>query len=260
LPKPRNAWLPAVFIATALAIVAGTVLSANGGRNMLELAKRFGMPLPQHGLVPVPGMPFVANGASASAWPWLFSVGGVLPRQPTLSPSAMCETLSSAGQEPPFFQRRGESGWECSVLLSDRPDDPLSGSLFLQARGETRGFSILRVKFNLADGRLPENAARHAVDFIRAVTALPADKDLDANLMSRLAKLEDFYFIAGYHGFSFRRELDDASRYNLIAFNRYPTGAEFPVYWPSPDGLVAADISSRLSKGPRITALISAHD
>jgi hypothetical protein len=261
LPKPRNAWLPILFVVFALTIVAGTVLSANGGRNLLEVARILKIPLPQREIAHAPDTSSPPDKASAKAWPWLRSISGTIPRQPTPSPSEMCDALSSAGQEPPSFTRTGERGWECSVLLSDRPDDPLAGSLFLQARGEEKeGFSMLRVKFNLPDGELSDSSVRRAVDFIRVVAALPDDAALDADLMSRLSELEDFYFIAGYYGFSFRRELDDDSRYNLIAFNRLPARAEFPASWPTPDRLPATDLPPRITKGPRIAVLTSASD
>jgi hypothetical protein len=255
LPKPRNALLPIILVLLVLLFVLGIVLSANNGRNLTALLKALDLPLPQFltFVVTAPAAPDVMP-ASTAFWPWLKGVSHhAAPMAPVSMPDEMCGSLSSDGQETPSFVKSGADGWECS-LLSATSNDPASSSLFLQVRGGDDGqFTIVRVKFNLADGRLTDDFSRRSLAFLHRAMTLPPSESLDEELMEKLASQADFYFIAGYTALSFRREVDDPDRYNLIGFNRKIVGADRLTAWPKAIS-AAAVASSRAPKGPRISA------
>lgn len=170
-----------------------------------------------------------------------------------LAPEEMCQSLAVDGQEAPSFLKSGADGWECSLLLATS-SDPAAPSLFLQVRGGEDGqFTIVRVKFNLADGRLAADLSRRSLAFLHAAMRMPPSENLDDELAAKLASEKDFYFVAGYHALVFRREVDDPSRYNLIGFNRRIAGTEPFASWPMAS-TVAESTPTRVPKGPRLSA------
>jgi hypothetical protein len=247
--------LPAVLVILVLLLVLGVVLSANGGRNLIALLKALDIAVPQivTAMAPSPAAIDVRVPAIAG-WPWLTGI----PRHPELrlsvpGPETMCEALASGGLEAPSFTRFGKDGWECSMLV-ENPDNPAASSLFLQVRGDADGdFTIIRVKFNLADGRLTEDLSQGALRFLRAAMALPPSAELDDALGQKMGGQSDFYFIAGYHALTFRREIDDPNRYNLIGLNRKHAGKERVKSWPK---VISAKgrKSTTAHKGPRLSA------
>jgi hypothetical protein len=255
LPKPRNALLPIVLVLLALFFVLGVVLSANGGRNLVALFKALDIPLPQlvRAVVPAPP-PIDSAPVSKNRWPWLKAISHhPAPLVSVPTPDEMCRSLASEGQEAPSFVRSGAAGWECSMLFTASAD-PTASSLFLHVRGADDGrFAVVRVKFNLADGRLTTDLSRHAVAFLRAAMTLPPSENLDEDLAAKMAGQTDFYFVAGYHALAFRREIEDANRYNLIGFNRKIVGEERVTTWPKA-GTFAAAAATRAPKGPRLPA------
>lgn len=255
LPKPRNVFLPVVLVIFVLLLVLAVVLSANGGRNLVAMFKALDIPLPRIVAEIAPRPADIDIGVPATAgWPWLTGIS----RHPELRlsmprPETMCEALASGGLEAPSFTRSGKDGWECSMLV-EKPENPAASSLFLQVRGDADGeFTIIRVKFNLADGRLTEDLSQGALRFLRAAMALPPSEELDDALERKMAEQSNFYFIAGYHALTFRREIDDPNRYNLIGLNRKHVGDERVGSWPK---VISAtkQKSTIVYKGPRLPA------
>jgi hypothetical protein len=254
-PKPRNAILPMVLILLVLLFVFGIVLSANGGRNLIALSKTLNIPLPQLVSVTVPApTPRDATTIPTSPWPWLKGIANYPgPLHIIHTPDTMCQSLAAEGQEAPAFIKSGADGWECSMLFTVSKD-PAASSLFLHVRGGNNGqFNVVRVKFNLSDGRLTGDISRRSLSFLRAAMMLPPSDSLDESLQEKLENQTDFYFIAGYHALKFRREVDDPNRYNLIGFNSRTIGAEPASFWPKTASVVDT-LPTRSTKGPRLSA------
>lgn len=243
------------LVVLVLLLVFAVVLSANGGRNLTILLKTLDLPLPQFIASVTPAPPVIDIAPVATGrWPWLKGISHhPAPPISMLAPEDMCRSLAVEGQEAPSFVKSGADGWECSMLFATS-SDPAGDSLFLQARGGEDGqFTIARVKFNLAGGRLPDDLSRRSLAFLRAAMKLPPSENLDEDFSAKLASQADFYFIAGYHALTFRREVDNPGRYNLIGFNRRIAGAEPWIAWPRA-GIVAEDAPVRAPKGPRLSA------
>lgn len=251
LPRPRNVLLPFVLVFLVLLLVFAVVLSANGGKNLLAVFKALDIPLPQF-LTVAMRAPVAADieAPAMRRWPWLKGISHQAElRLSVPTPETMCEGLASNGQETPSFTRSGNSDWECSTLV-ERPGAMPASSLFLQVRGGADGkFALIRVKFNLADGRMTKDLSQSALAFLRAAMALPPSDEFDDALRQRMEAQADFYFVAGYYALTFRREIDDPDRYNLIGVNRKTIGVERIESWPK-----AVSQSARAPKGPRHSA------
>lgn len=234
LPRPHNVWMPLFIIFAAFLLVATIVLTANGGRNMNVLFKAFDLPVPDllKPARPSEAPPDRHEVTTSRDWPWSRIVTPIDRLIPAPLPEALCQSLAADGQEAPSFSRSTDGGWECSTLLTASRDENAS-SLFLQTRGAADNrFNAVRVKFNLMDGALTTELGQSAIGFVNATMSLRPSDQLEDELMEKLIAREDFYFFAGYHALTFRREIDAADRYNLIGFDRRSTGNDLISEWP----------------------------
>jgi hypothetical protein len=260
LPRPRRRWPLVLFILLAIGAVAATVLLANDRKNLVKLAEFLGMPpsSASTGAIPVvKPVPVVSQATSPNAspqWPWLHTADtGRL--QPAPSSSDMCKAQAERGQEKPAYAASPERGWECS-MLRDGLGDTEAASLFLQGRGnEKMPADAIRIKFNLAGGPLANDLADQALAFLHASTALEPNSDLDEALRTKLTEQTDFYFIAGYQALTFRREMGDHTRYNLI-------GLDISSVEGRPSIMVndTADEEHKVVRGSRVLTLPAGND
>lgn len=191
--------------------------------------------------------------AGQRGWPWQHLPTSLDRPIPVQLPDALCLSLDTGSEAPPTFSRSAAMDWECSALLPGSGDSDRS-SLFLQVRGAADyRFNVIRVKFNLADGAMTTRLARNALGFVNAAMALPPSDDLDEELVRKLINRENFYFHAGYYALTFRREINDTDRYNLIGFNRRSAGTMPISDWPR----IRRNGDRRVTlvpKGPRLTS------
>lgn len=258
-PRPRRLWPLLLFILLAVSAIIATVLLANDRRNLRRLAASAGLPLPSPiaTIPPAAGQkpaPKPASLPSGPRWPWL-AVTGSAHLAPAPSPASLCRKETEDGQEKPAYAESPERGWECSMLRAGL-GEAKSASLFLQARGPLHTPADgARVKFNLSGGPLAGDLADQAIGFIRLATALPPDQHLDEALRKRLTKQADFYYLAGYYGMTFRQEMGDTSRYNLI-------GTDLALIDGRPQVFGMRDAGKDIGavKGPRLLTLPAGND
>lgn len=261
--RPRTRWPLILFILVAVGAVFGTALLANDRKNLKRLVEFLQIPMPATSVTVAPSLepiPSVAETPPAPEvhWPWLASTD-VTSIWPAPSSSAICAAQSLEQQEKPAYAASPERGWECSMLRTNIGETHVA-SLFLQARGrEHSPADGIRVKFNLSGGSLSPELADQALAFIHATAAMRPDVELDEALRKRLTGQADFYFIAGYQGMSFRREIADPSRYNLIGRDVAMVDGRPQILDMEPSGAVD-DEDSHSGKGPRLLTLPTGND
>lgn len=249
-----------LFLLTSavVAAVAATVLSANGGRNILALSKALHVDLrledlrPRRMPDPAPPAGGPVRPEAHRGWPWYplpaAEYGLLQYRQP---PADICKAMAEDGQETPSFITRENGSWECSDLR-----EYAASSLFVQTRGMPDGsFSSFRIKFNLAADGMTEDlgdaAARLAAAGIRP---LAIGADLEAALKQKMMSQANFYFLLGYYPVTFRQEFGEATRFNLIALNR---PGPVPELWLRAIATTAkppGNQTSRISRSSRLSA------
>lgn len=259
IPRPRKRWPLILFVLLAIGAVAGTTLFANDRRNLRKFAEFLGVPLASMSISMKPPLEIPPASPPKPSpeplhWPWI-KITAAGDREPAPSSSDMCKAQGMEDQEKPAYGASPERGWECSMLRTGLGETH-SASLFLQARGpEHTPADSIRVKFNLAGSVLGSDLADQALAFIRSSMALPADADLDNAMRTRLTGQADFYFIAGYHGMTFRQEIGDPSRYNLIGIDLASIDGRPQILATEAP---ARDIRSM--KGPRLLTLPAGND
>lgn len=264
-PRPAKRWPLVLLILAVASAVAATVLLANERRNLRTLMRFLGVAIPAPAAITPPAaardeekprLPEAVIG-----WPWrgLATTPGVI--EPDSTPADMCSGQAAGTQEIPAFAESEQRGWECS-MLRDQIGTNRSASLFLQARGalhEPAG--NIRVKFNLADGKLDGDLAAQALAFLRLAASMPRDPALYDILAKMLTTQTDFYFFAGYQGLTFRQEIGDPSRYNLIGTDRtYKTLTNHPKIWHTELPIDEPAQAARTGRLPRLLTLPAGND
>lgn len=244
--------MPALLTCAVVAVLVAIVLFANEGRNILALAKAFDIDL-RFGRTPEPvggTVPSVGN----AGWPWRPPpAGGTLP-QPSLPPAMLCTAMAEDGQETPSLVTRDDGTWECSILREYAALDGGS-SLFVQIRGVKDGsFSGFRIKFNLGAGGMTESLSDQASRLVTtAIRPLAVSADMTAALKQKLISQTDFQFLLGYYPVSFKQEISDATRFNLIVLNRPLPATELSRRTVTTAVKPSDDQTIRPAKGPRLS-------
>lgn len=258
-PRPARRWPLILFILVVISAVAATVLLANEQRNLKAFAQALGIPLPEATLRPAPA-PRERESRQVSnpvhRWPWPgFAIAPDLI-EPISTPADMCSRQAAGAQEVPAFAESQQRGWECS-MLRDRVGANHSASLFLQARGALHEPAhSIRVKFNLADSKLDGDLAAQALAFFRAAASMPRDPALSEALAKRLTTQSDFYFFAGYQSLTFRQEIGNPGRYNIIGSDRTSRMlTDPPVVWFAKRQTDGAARDARTARYPRRSTL-----
>lgn len=147
-------------------------------------------------------------------------------------------------------------------MLRDALGANRSASLFLQARGPMHAAADnIRVKFNLAGGKLDGDLAAQALAFVRLAASLPRDPALSDILTKMLTTQADFYFFAGYHGLTFRQEIGNPGRYNLIGIDRTSkTLTDHLQLWPTELEARTQTEDTRTGKLPRLLTVPAGKD
>ncbi|WP_162939504.1 DUF6030 family protein [Neorhizobium sp. NCHU2750] len=204
----------------AIAAVVGTSLLANDRRNIRQLARFLGIELPAPSPPVKIGIVSKETTLRRSMWPWI-SYRHTPSRLSSVIPATqMCDSLAKDGQEEPRFMSSEQGGWDCSMLLQGL-DQRQRTSLFLQARGRTfAAASEVRVKFSLNGVDMDDNLIKAAFHFIHVATGDRDAPPSTGRMQQKLTHLEDFYRLEGNYVFTFRREIQDTDRYNLIALER----------------------------------------
>lgn len=263
-PRPAKRWPLVLLIIAVIAGVASTVLLANGQRNLKTFAQFLGMPLPKPAASP-PSAPKISEAPRAPTpnprWPWpgFATVPGLI--EPTPTPADMCSAQAAGAHEIPAFAESEQRGWECSMLL-DSLGASRSASLFLLARGAMHApADNIRVKFNLADGKLDGDLAAQALAFFRLAASMPRDPSLTDRLTKMLNSQGDFYFFAGYQSLTFRQEVGNPGRYNLIGIDRTSkTLTDRPRRWPMEQQIGTPIQDTKAGRLPRLLTLPAGSD
>ncbi|MBB6161936.1 hypothetical protein HNQ72_001754 [Rhizobium wenxiniae] len=253
-----------MLILAVITAVAATVLFANDQRNLKTFSLFLGirLPVPATSVATVPTSSDTAKiSKPISRWPWpgFTTTPGLIEANPT--PADMCSRQAAGAQEIPAFAESEQRGWECS-MLRDGLGANRSASLFLQARGSMHEpADNIRVKFNLASGKLDGELATQALAFFRLATAMPRDPALSEVLAKMLTTQTDFYFYAGYQGLTFRQELGDPGRYNLIGTDRTSKiPGDHPRLWPTEQKMDMPTQATKTARIPRLLTLPAVND
>ncbi|RWX75763.1 hypothetical protein EPK99_18945 [Neorhizobium lilium] len=148
-----------------------------------------------------------------------------------------------------------DGNWECS-LLRQYPPQTGTASLFLQIRGAAHGaFSRLRIKFNLPPGEPNEQAVEDALNILQnSIRPFWSDRIFFDALRRKLGGKMDFSMLVGYYPASFKHEMSDSNRLNLIVANRPVPKVEplrLPVAWTA---MIPTGRAPKAQRGPRIGA------
>lgn len=257
-PRPAKRWPLTLFILAVIAVVAATVLLANGQRNFKAFTRFLGIPLPETATViaPVqPGREQPRLSKPVHRWPWPGFATEPDRIEPMSTPADMCSRQAAGAREIPAFAEAEQRGWECSIL-QDGFGVNGAASLFLQARGRIHEpADNVRMKFNLAGGALDGDLATHALAFLRSAASMPRDPALFEALAKMLTTQADFYYFAGYQSLTFRQEIGSPGRYNLIGADRTSRLlADQPKIWPAER---QGDTSARDARTGRLPPLLT---
>lgn len=263
-PRPAKRWPLIVLILAVVAGVTATVLFANDQRNLKTLSRFLGirLPAPTVDLVSVQTAsetPKMLKPTPRWPWPDFVTAPSLIEANPT--PADMCSRQAASAQEIPTFAESEQRGWECS-MLRDGLGANHSASLFLQARGLMHEpADNIRVKFNLAGNKLDGELATQALAFFRLAAAMPRDPALSEVLAKMLTTQADFYFYAGYQSLTFRQELGNPGRYNLIGTDRTSkTPMDRPRLWPTEQKTGMPTQATKTARVPRLLTLPAGND
>jgi hypothetical protein len=214
--RPANRWPLVACLIASIGAIAGTVLFANDGRNLKLLQASLGIKPDVAQMITAAPAPSIEQ--PAPSWPFIAS-DVAAPLSIRDQPAATCAALAPSEPDapPPFVIRDDE--WECAFLFP--PIGEVQSTLFLQARGSSTETLSVRVKFNLNDGAITPKLASQAVGFAGAFLPLAIfDLELRDKIETRLLTMEDFSLSVDRYRVSFRRELADPTRGNLIFAKR----------------------------------------
>ncbi len=126
-----------------------------------------------------------------------------------------CATLAALAEVEPVFTREdGGAKWECSYLVMGA-DLGRQSSIFVQIRGrEAVGNATFRLKISF--GTLSEREALAYQASAIAARLLDLDAYLSISLGDALARGQDFRREIAAATISYKREMLDESRYNLV--------------------------------------------
>ncbi|SFB50966.1 hypothetical protein SAMN03159496_04486 [Rhizobium sp. NFR07] len=211
-PRPANRWPLVLCLLASIGAIAATVLLANDGKNLKVLKLWLG--IKPEAAQKIGASPAAPIDPPAPSWPFIAG-DAARPLTTLTQPAATCASLSPPEPNaPPTFVSQDDS-WECAFLTP--PIGHAQSTLFLQARGSSVETRSVRAKFNLNGGTMTPELASRAVSFAGAFLPLPIiDQALRDEIETRLIALEDFSLLIDRFGVSFRRELNDPTRGNLI--------------------------------------------
>lgn len=197
---------------------------ANDGRNLKALKLSLG--IKPEAAQTISASPAAPINPPAPSWPFIAG-DAAAPLITPAQPAAICASLSRPEPDaPPTFVSQDE-GWECAFLTP--PIGHAQSTLFLQARGSSLETRSVRAKFNLNDGTMTPELALRAVSFAAAFLPLSIiDQGLRDQIEARLTAMEDFSLVIDRFSVSFRRELNDPTRGNLIFATRRVRFGDLP--------------------------------
>lgn len=263
-PRPARRWPLLLFVLVVVAAVAATVLLANEQRNLKAFARALGIPLPEAAVRPAPAPPErETSQVSKPVYRWPWPGFAIVPDliEPISTPADMCSRQAAGAREIPAFAESQQRGWECS-MLRDGFGANHSASLFLQARGALHApADSIRVKFNLAGGKLDGDLAAQALAFFRSAASMPRDPALSEALTKLLTTQADFYFFAGYQSLTFRQEIGNPGRYNFIGSDRTSrTPVHPPIALSTERQIGGSAQDARTARLPRLLTLPAGND
>lgn len=214
--RPANRWPLFVCLIVSIGAIVGTVLLANDGRNLKLIKTSLGIKPDVAPIITTAPAPAVEP--AAPSWPFI-TTDIAAPLSIPGQPAATCASHAIAEPDaPPAFVIQ-EADWECAFLSP--PIDEAQSTLFLQARGSSSDARSVRAKFNLNDGTITPELASRAVGFAYAFLPLAIfDFELRDKIETRLIGMEDFSLAIDRYAVTFRRELNDPTRANLIFTKR----------------------------------------
>jgi hypothetical protein len=212
-----------LFAAFSSSIGASLLLSNDHSRLKLMLL-RLGFQQSKFLVEPVftPGSGRDTVPASASSYP---KTARLAVSHAPIRADNHCATLAAIAKVEPVFNQADAGGqWDCSYLLTD-PDQSSQSSIFVQIRGrEAAGSATFRLKISFGNAPKRETLAYKAAAI--AARLLYLDESLMISLGDALAGGQNFRREMATSTISYKREMLDESRYNLVGTYSL---AKFPV-------------------------------
>lgn len=209
-----------LLLACVLAALAATVLAVNNGRNYERLVRQVG--LDDYLLAaPPPALRIDKQRRQPPANrfpPWLLSPGlermALFEKAPPLSAEERCNFLrTEKGTQPTFTT--SEDDWEC-VIFEEFDTSPDPASFFIQARGGMPDtFRNFRLKFSLTNPLTETVVLNEAIAAIQRFD-LPMAPETRAYISEKLSARTEFTSTSENYWMSFRQEIIDKRRYNLL--------------------------------------------
>jgi hypothetical protein len=222
--RPKNRWALFVCLVASIGVIAATVLLANDSRNLKSLQSWLGFKKDVDHVVMLPSVRPTER--TSPIWPFV-RPGAIGALSAPIRPATTCALFATTDPDaPPAFVMHDED-WECALLTA--PIGTGQSILFLQARGAASDTRYVRTKFNLNDGRMTKNLSAEALRFAKLFLPSPiVELELADKIEAKLIALEDFsLFVDGYN-VTFRRELNDPSKGNLIFSKRTQYVGDLP--------------------------------
>jgi hypothetical protein len=204
-----------LFAAFSSSIGASLLLSNDHSRLKLMLLR---LGFQQSNFVPLVAPVFTPGSgrdtvpASASSYP---KTARLAVTHAPIRADDQCATLAAIAKVEPVFNQADAGGkWDCSYLLTD-PDQSSQSSIFVQIRGrEAAGSATFRLKISFGNAPKRETLAHKAAAI--AARLLYLDESLMISLGDALAGGQNFRREIATSTISYKREMLDESRYNLV--------------------------------------------
>lgn len=220
LPRPKGRWALVLWLLLATGATVGTVLFANDARNWKLLRHRLGLDIVQTASEPSRKTERVTH---RSQGPWFIRrpvPASVADLKPAIEPAQQCRLLAEDEQEPPQFTSDADGNWQCLGFWSSGSTSD-AASVFLQIRGD-RHREITSWRMKLSKGKTDGQVILDkGISMMRdGIRPFPIPSDLLATIRDDMARWSDFYMVLGPYVVTFRQEVLDPTRFNLIALDR----------------------------------------
>ncbi|MBT9368980.1 DUF6030 family protein [Rhizobium sp. CSW-27] len=251
LPRPKRRWALAVWLLLGTGATVGTVLFANDARNWKLLRHRLGLDIQQPAGEHIHKTERVTH-RSRSPWFIRRPVPQIVANlKPAIDPALQCKMLAEEEQEPPQFTVDSDGNWQCLGFWSAASTTE-AASVFLQVRGNGQS-EISSWRMKLSKGKTDGQAVLDkGIAMMRdGIRPFPIPSDLLDTMRHDIARWNDFYMVLGPYVVTFRRELLDPTRFNLIALDRRVD--HYPIA-PSAQAVIAAGRQLRSVQGDAIAS------
>jgi hypothetical protein len=227
--KKRATRIFTALLVMLVALLTGTVLAVNDGRNYHRLIVRLGLadirlfgsppPMPADDqryqrITAVPAYPARLLAPSVQRATELDR-----PRRARTA-HERCGELGVTGASPSTFQASGGE-WEC-VFSREMGDGPEPSILFVQAKGTSpTSFRTFRAKLSLLDPNEDEGLIRATLDAMDGF-GLALSPESRSYVEEKLSMRRGFSSLLEDHRISFEQEREDERRFNLLITPRQP--------------------------------------